>query len=106
MLELLIMGFVGKYYYELAQDHYKHRWGYAFLGVGLYYGSNVLYWILVPFIVVPLFGTGVITGSMAIIVPILFSLLMCLLVYVQLGRVWRKKEEPFVDEIDEIGNSQ
>lgn len=37
MLGLFFIYFIGKQFYELAQDHDRNGWGYAVLGVFMYY---------------------------------------------------------------------
>ncbi|MFT7606662.1 MAG: hypothetical protein ACI8VT_004265 [Saprospiraceae bacterium] len=37
MLGLVLIYFIGKYFYELAQRFDKNGWGYAILGVASYY---------------------------------------------------------------------
>src|SRR5690242_1894849 len=37
MLGLLLIYFIGKYYYNLAGEHGKSQWGFAILGVVTYY---------------------------------------------------------------------
>lgn len=43
MLGLVFIYFCGKYFYELAIEHNKNKYLYAFLGVLSYYGSMLLY---------------------------------------------------------------
>lgn len=42
MLGLLLIYFVGKYFYELAHEHDRSRWGFAILGVVVYYVSQLM----------------------------------------------------------------
>ncbi|MBT8265900.1 MAG: hypothetical protein KJO41_10395 [Bacteroidia bacterium] len=46
MLGLLLIFFIGKYFYELAQDYYKQRWLYAILGVVVYYAAGAVFGII------------------------------------------------------------
>ena len=46
MLGLLLIYFIGKYFYELAQDFYKHRWLYAILGIVVYYASGAVFGVI------------------------------------------------------------
>ena len=40
MLGLLLIYWIGKKYYELATEHNRSPWGYAILGVFVYYFSQ------------------------------------------------------------------
>ena len=43
MLSIILLYFIGKPFYELAEEHYRSKWGWAILGVVVYYiGSAVL----------------------------------------------------------------
>ena len=37
MLGIFLLYYIGKQYYGLAQQHNKHKWGFAILGVVAYY---------------------------------------------------------------------
>jgi len=37
MLGLLLIYFIGKYFYTLADDHGKNKWVFALLGIATYY---------------------------------------------------------------------
>jgi hypothetical protein len=34
---ILLIFFIGKYYYKLAENHQRSKWGFAILGLALYY---------------------------------------------------------------------
>lgn len=42
MLGLLLIYFIGKYFYDLAHEYGKSRWGYAILGVVSYYAGEII----------------------------------------------------------------
>jgi ABC-type dipeptide/oligopeptide/nickel transport system permease component len=42
MLGLLLVYFIGKYFYQLAFEHNRSAWGYAILGVVVYYSTAIL----------------------------------------------------------------
>ena len=46
MLGILLIYFIGKYFHELAQDFYKHRWLYAILGIVVYYASGGVFGVV------------------------------------------------------------
>lgn len=41
MLGLVLIYWIGKTYYALAGKHGKNEWGYAILGVVVYYGGQI-----------------------------------------------------------------
>jgi hypothetical protein len=43
MLGLLLIYFIGKYFYQLATDFNKNKWVFAVIGVVTYYGGMVLF---------------------------------------------------------------
>jgi len=42
MIGLLLIYFIGKYFYNLAKKYNKRKWGYALLGIGFYYAGTIL----------------------------------------------------------------
>lgn len=42
MLGLLLLYWIGKYYYQLAEKFNKSKWGFAILGIATYYGVMVI----------------------------------------------------------------
>ncbi|MEM8528652.1 MAG: hypothetical protein AAGG68_28695 [Bacteroidota bacterium] len=57
MLGLLIIYFLGKRFYTLAEEHDKSAWGFAILGVGIYYAASIVAGIIIV-ILYELYGTG------------------------------------------------
>ena len=43
MLGLLLLYFVGKYFYNLAKEYNKSNWGFAILGIVVYYGGIIIF---------------------------------------------------------------
>ncbi|NNF81504.1 MAG: hypothetical protein HKO96_07385 [Flavobacteriaceae bacterium] len=42
MLGLILIFFIGKYFYELADKHQKNNWVYAIIGVVVYYAAGAV----------------------------------------------------------------
>lgn len=42
MLGILLIYFIGKAFYDLAQEHNKNKWVFAILGVVSYYGGTII----------------------------------------------------------------
>lgn len=47
MLGLVLIYFLGKYFYDLAKNYGKHKWGYAILGVASYYLGTFIAGVLI-----------------------------------------------------------
>lgn len=43
MLALVFIYWIGKQFYKLAQEFGKNAWAYAFLGIGIFYGSQMAF---------------------------------------------------------------
>ena len=93
MLGLLLIYFIGKYFYQLAELHHKSKWGFAILGVVTYYAGTIVFG----------FGLGifaVITNNNSIlemdnlvlgIIALPFGLLATWALYGALNKNWQKK---------------
>jgi hypothetical protein len=42
MIGLLLIYFIGKYFYDLAGQYKKSRWGFAILGIVSYYAGTII----------------------------------------------------------------
>ena len=42
MLALVIIYFIGKWFYKLAEKHQRNKWLFAILGVVVYYGMTII----------------------------------------------------------------
>ena len=51
MLGLIFIYFLGKYFYELAERFEKGKWGFALLGIVVYYGSLMLFGFLAAIVI-------------------------------------------------------
>ena len=43
MLGLVLLYWIGKYYYKLAEVYNKSQWGFAILGIVVYYAGIVVF---------------------------------------------------------------
>lgn len=96
MLGLFFIYFIGKQFYELAQDHDRSGWGYAFFGVFMYYVGTFVGGIAIA-LTCYLLDTNFedINDSVLSILSIPFGMLICWLTYYLL----KKK---FIDNISDI----
>ena len=51
MLGLLLLYWIGKYYYKLAEKYNRSRWGFAILGIVAYYGGVIVFGMIVGIII-------------------------------------------------------
>lgn len=104
MLGILLIFFIGKYFYELAQDYNKHRWLYGIVGIVVYYGAGLLYGVIFGFLDV-VFELNIdwddTFGYNLLSIPI--GIAACYGFYVFLEKRWKREENSAKDEIDDIG---
>ena len=107
MLGLLLIYFVGRYFYRLAEEHYKNKWGYAIFGVFSYYVGVIFSSILIVM-------AGELWGSLAVdqmnefVLNLLaqpLAILTAVGVYFVLKKRWQKNTDTPEDIIEEIGRS-
>ena len=102
---LLLLYFIGKYYFELAIKFNKNKWLYAILGVVSYYVFGLLFTTIIMVLDIWLFEWGFDWedkyGMSLLVIPI--GILSTWVLYSLLERKWEKNFTPINDEIDEIG---
>ncbi len=89
MLGLLLIYFIGKYFYDLAIKYAQSKWGYAILGVIMYYAGAFMGGILIG-IFMELTGSNV-AGTNDFVLGLIalpFGLLTCWLFYKFLEKRW------------------
>lgn len=106
MLGLLLIFFIGKYYYELAQDYYKHRWLYAIFGIIIYYVGTAVGGIILGFLDV-LFALNFDWDSSLFLglIALPFGIVAAYFIYIVLKRKWKKETGVAKDEIQDIGKN-
>lgn len=106
MLGLILIFFVGKYFYKLAQDYYKHRWLYAILGIVVYYAAGAVLGLIIGLADV-LIGLNIdwenAIGLNLLGIP--FGIAADYGFYVLLKRKWEKEVVKPKDEIMDIGKT-
>ena len=103
MLGILLLYWIGKYFYKLAEEYQKSEWGYAILGIVSYYGGILLAGLITG-IIAELFFPGFIEDTNETVLGIFmlpFGLLSCYLLYKYLEKTWKKNKPE--NEIDAIG---
>ena len=105
MLGILLLYFIGKYFYDLAQDHGKSKWLFAILGIITYYAGTFIAGLLIG-VAIEFWGmysladmNDFVLGLMALPVGVL----ACIVLYQILKEVWR--DERVKSEVtDEMGD--
>lgn len=107
MLGILLIYFIGKRFYDLAEEFKQNKWLYAILSVIIYYGLGFL--LLTLFIILDLlvfnwgFDWEKSFGMSLLMIPL--GLLSVWLFYVFLENRWKKSVVIFNDEIQDIGKN-
>lgn len=104
MLGILLIFFIGKYFYELAQDYYKHRWLYGVLGIAVYYFGTMIGGFIVA-ILSELFDWNInFESSLTLtVIAIPSGLIFAVVFYFLLQRNWKNSVIEVKDEIQDIG---
>ncbi|HPF95805.1 MAG: hypothetical protein R2802_01535 [Flavobacteriaceae bacterium] len=104
MLELIIIYFIGKYFYELAKDFNQNKWLFVVIGVLTYFVGAVI-GVVILMALDASFGFGIDWESRLLLTFLLmpFAIASCYLLYTLLKKRWQKTIVISKDEIDEIG---
>jgi len=88
MLGILLLYWIGKYYYKLAEAHDKSKWGYAILGIVMYYASVVVSGLLIG-IVIELIWPGAVDTINELLLSILVlpARIYCITILDETGKV-------------------
>ena len=104
MLRLILIFFIGKYFYELAQEYEKKRWLYAILGIVVYYAAGAVFGVILGLADVIL-GLGIdwdnSLGLNLLGLPI--GIAADYIFYQYLKKTWEKERGNPADEIMDIG---
>ena len=105
MLGIILIYWIGKYYYKLAERFDKSKWGFAIVGIATYYGVAIGVGIMIG-IVMELLNPGffdTFNETLFSLLMVPFGLLGCYLLYKFLEKKWKRDYvEPF-DLIEDIG---
>ena len=93
MLGLLLIYWIGNYFYKLARKYKQNEWGYALTGIAVYYVGGFVFVFLIGAI-----AEIISPGSVDQVSDLVFSLLgvpfglgSCYFFYVYLERKWEKR---------------
>jgi hypothetical protein len=106
MLGILLIYFIGKHFYKMAETYNKSKWLFAVLGVIMYYvgtfiGGVVLALLDEIFVLGINWENNFTLGIMAL--P--FGIALDFVFYKLLEKKWKKEFIPVGQEIDQIGQA-
>ncbi len=107
MLGLILLYWIGKYFYKLAEEYDKSKWGFAILGIVVYYAGTFAFGITFG-IIAEITNPGLIEGfneTLLGLIALPFGILSCYLLYKYLEKTWEKNKPNPNKLIDEIGKS-
>jgi len=107
MLSLLLLYWIGKYFYKLAEEYEKSKWGYGILGVIIFYAGFFLFGIGIMTIGEVFSEAFVDTFNETLLSFIMlpFGILSCYLMYKYLEKTWKKNDPRKNSMIDQIGKA-
>ena len=107
MLGIILIYFIGRQFYKLAENFDKNKWLYAILGVIVYYAVGTLLVVIIMLLDVAVFEWGFDWenrfGMNLLAIP--FGLLADLSLYNLLHKRWKNTVVLVKDEIQDIGKS-
>lgn len=105
MFGLLLLYWIGKRFYKLAEEYKRSEWGFAILGIAVYYGTIFFFSFFIG-----VFGEIISPGYFETVNELLFGILMlplgilsCFILYKYLEKRWKKTTINPVDLIDDFG---
>lgn len=107
MLGIVLIYFIGKQYYTLAEDRNMNKWLYAFVGIGIYYLGTIIGATLIIFYT-EFFGNGIdsINDKALGYMSIPFGIFSVWGLYKILDKKWTDKKIDPIEEIALIGKSE
>ncbi len=104
MLGLLLIYFIWKKFAELAVEYGKHKWGFAILGIAIYYVGSFIGGIIIALISMLMGNESFIEDQNSLVLGLIalpFGLLACWGLYAILKNMWSKKLVDSIDTLDE-----
>ena len=108
MLGLLLIYFIGKYFFDLAVKHEKSKWGFAILGVVTYYAGTFVAGVIIA-VLMEQNKPGSIDEMNDLVLGIIslpFGVAASSALYFILKKNWQKQEHFDVNVIEEIGSKE
>ncbi|XCF05671.1 hypothetical protein ABI125_13210 [Tamlana crocina] len=106
MLGILLIYFIGKRFYDLAEEYNQSKWLYAILSIVIYYVSGAVVLAIVAILDMRIFGWGFDWNSFGInLLSLPVGLLTLWGFYTLLENRWKKSVVVVKDEIGDIGKN-
>lgn len=104
ILGLIVIYFIGKKFYQLAEEYDKSQWGFAILGVVSYYVGQLIGGFLIGIISLVInWNIDDIDDIVISLMALPIGILTCYGLYVLLEKNWKKKKALETVSIDDIG---
>lgn len=106
MLGIILLIVIGKYFYKLAEDFDKNKWGYAILGIAGYYAGTIIGGIILGLILVFIYSDIEIESmseNRLGLIALPFGLISAYILHYFLKKKWKKEREIEKGAIDNIG---
>ncbi len=103
MLGLILLIFIAKPFYQMAEERKKNKWLFAFFGVAAYYSGSFMGGVVLV-VVFNLFGWAAINEFSDIQIGLMalpFGLLSCYGLYKGLEKKWKKNTFESLEIIDD-----
>jgi uncharacterized membrane protein HdeD (DUF308 family) len=105
MLGLILIYFIGKKFYQLADKYDKNKWGHAISGVITYYAGAFVFGMLIG-VAIELWGSISVLEMNDMVLGLIampFGILSVFGLYVFLKKRYEKNASTMTDSIDDIG---
>ena len=107
MLGAILLYWIGKYFYRLAEEYHKSKWSFAILGIIVYYAGVIVFAFLfgmISEIISPGFFDNF-NETILSLIALPFGLLSCYILYSYLKKTWQKNTPSINNTIDQIGKT-
>lgn len=106
ILGLVLLYWIGKYFYKLSEEYDKNKLGFTVLGIVVYYAGSILAGIII-LLFIDIFSDDYsddsISDTMLSVISFPFGILSCYLLNRYLEKTWVKNKPNPNKLIDEIG---
>jgi len=104
MLGLVLIYWIGKYFYVLAEKYNQNKWLFAVLGVVMYYFGTLVAGVFIG-IAIEVFDVdfNLENTFLLSVIALPFGIAFCWTFYYLLEKSWKKIASQPIENIDEIG---
>lgn len=108
MVGLILLYWIGKYYYRLAEEFNKSQWGFAILGIITYYAGTFFFGLVIG-VAVEMSSPGYWDDFNEMLFSLFmlpFGILSTYLLYKYLEKSWKSKSDILIESIEVERNSK